>query len=206
MTGRGSGNPFSRPGRCSGAAACRRFGLREKRQPGTCPKVPGTPGPPGGIGVVLAPARSSAPCVGRYREPSRCRAPVRGGGVLWPFSEPTFCLCVVLPLPTMRPHPSAAGSLSSTARFVPSWPAPLRPRRQEGRKHQAWSGRAASSAWCDQHTRNAVRAAPGRPRRVPPLRAAVAVGSGHPGCGTGGGLVPSRVRRRKEWEVGERSE
>ncbi|KAM4896059.1 LOW QUALITY PROTEIN: armadillo-like helical domain containing protein 1 [Sylvia borin] len=41
-----------------GGAACRRFGLREKRQLGTCPAVPGSPAPPRGIGVVSAAARA----------------------------------------------------------------------------------------------------------------------------------------------------
>ncbi|CAN8217383.1 unnamed protein product [Coccothraustes coccothraustes] len=51
------------------------------------------------------------------------------------------------------------GSLSPPGSLCPQLPRFVPPPRQEGRKHRAWSGRAASSAWCDQHPRAAVRAA-----------------------------------------------
>ncbi|XP_038000848.1 uncharacterized protein LOC119704136 [Motacilla alba alba] len=178
------------------------------RTPGqaTAGDLPGSHGhssPPrrirGGVG-----ARSELSTLrGIPARPPRCLAPIRAA---FPGADFLPLRGVSLPWRRCDQSRAARGPCPLSARFVPSCPASLPPPRQEGRKHRAWSGRAASSAWCDQHPRAAEQAAPGRPRRASPLRTGVAPGSGQPGCATGRGLVPSRVRRRKEWEVGKGTE
>lgn len=93
--------------------------------------------------------------------------PWRGRTVAF-LGTATFCLGAVLPAVTMEPDPSAGGFLSTPARFAPA--APPRSARPGRRAGNTGLGRGGP-ACCDQHTRDAVRAAPGRPRRAPPLRA-----------------------------------